>query len=103
MPSSQEARRAVNATFGLRFSNRLDGLPLGNWQGPIESGLGLHLIRIESREEGTLPGLAEIRPVVEREWANKMRLETRRKINEKLLENYEVVIQWPPAPQEEKK
>ncbi len=87
--------RAVDGTFGLRFSARLDELPTGEWQGPIESGFGLHLVRIESRIEGTLPELDEIRPVVEREWANAKRLETRRIINEQLLSEYKVAIEWP--------
>ena len=87
--------RVVNSTFGSGFSDNLDLLPSGQWQGPIESGLGLHLIRLETRVEGTLPDLAEIRPIVEREWAHEKRLETRRIINEQLLNNYEVVIEWP--------
>ncbi len=87
--------RVVDGSFGSGFSGKLDGLSPGDWQGPIQSGLGLHLIRLESREEGTLPDLAEIRPLVEREWANEMRLDTRRKINEQLLDIYDVVIEWP--------
>ena len=87
--------RAVDGTFGPRFSGRLDELPTGEWQGPIESGFGLHLVRIESRMEGTLPELDAIRSVVEREWANAKRLETRRIINEQLLSEYKVAIEWP--------
>jgi len=87
--------RSVDSTFGEGFSRRLDALSTGDWQGPVESGLGLHLVRMESRVEGTLPELADIRPIVEREWANEKRLETRQAINEQLLNDYEVVIEWP--------
>ena len=45
--------------------------------------------------EGTLPELAEIKPMVKREWAHEKRLETRRIINEQLLNDYEVLIEWP--------
>ena len=92
---NQIPRRAVDSNFGSDFSTRLDLLPLKEWHGPIESGLGLHLIRMGTRVEGTLPELAEIRPIVEREWAYGKRLETRRIINERLLNDYEVVIEWP--------
>jgi parvulin-like peptidyl-prolyl isomerase len=85
----------VEGTFGLGFSGKLDGLTLGDWQGPIESGLGIHLIQVQSRMEGALPDLAEIREIVEREWVNERRFEMRRAMNEMLLENYEVVIDWP--------
>jgi hypothetical protein len=87
--------RAVDNTFGTGFARRLDALPVGKWQGPVESGLGLHLVRIARRFEGTLPDLADIRPIVEREWANEQRLEVRGKINDQLLSQYEVVIEWP--------
>lgn len=87
--------RIVNNSFGTGFTENLDALTPGEWQGPVESGLGVHLVRLESRVEGTLPELDEIRPVVEREWANEKRLETRRLINEQLLKDYEVEIEWP--------
>ena len=87
--------RVVDSNFGLGFSDSLDLLPAGDWQGPVESGLGLHLVRVEARVQGTLPDLGDIRPVVEREWAHEKRLETRRIINEQLLNEYDVVIEWP--------
>jgi len=55
----------------------------------------LHLVKITERIEGSLPELADIRPIVEREWANENRLETRRLINDQLLSSYEVTIEWP--------
>ncbi len=97
LPTSFEtaSARAVDGSFGQGFSKLLDALPVGEWEGPIESGLGLHLIRLESRLEGSLPALDDIRPIVEREWANQKRLDTRRQINEQLLQDYDVVIEWP--------
>jgi len=90
-----EPARVVDNTFGIGFSESLDALTPGGWQGPVESGLGLHLVRLETRVEGTLPELAEIKPVVEREWANERRLETRQVVNEQLLKDYVVEIEWP--------
>jgi len=87
--------RVVDGSFGMGFADSLNAIPMGKWQGPVESGLGLHLVRIEERVAGTLPDLADIRPIVEREWANEKRLETRQSINEQLLNDYEVVIEWP--------
>ena len=87
--------RVVDSNFGIDFSNKLDLLPSGLWQGPIESGLGLHLIRMGARVAGTVPDLADIRSIVEREWAHEKRLDSRRIINERLLNDYEIVIEWP--------
>lgn len=90
----QALPRSIDGTFGRGFAERLDGLPAGEWHGPIRSGLGLHLIRIERRTEGRLPALAEIRPSVEREWRNRERIERRRALDERLLEGYEIIVDW---------
>ena len=98
-PSFEEASsQQVDGSFGTGFAATLDDLSTGKWQGPVESGLGLHLIRLASRTESRLPELSDIRPLVEREWANERRLENRRRMNERLVEAYEVVIEWPEAP-----
>jgi parvulin-like peptidyl-prolyl isomerase len=41
----------------------------------VESGFGLHLVRIRERQPGSLPPLAEVREAVEREWRNARRVE----------------------------
>ena len=89
------AGRTVNATFGRGFAEQLDALEMGSWQGPVESGLGVHLVLVQSREPGVVPPLEEIRPVVEREWANEKRIEMREKMNEDLKGDYDIVIEWP--------
>jgi hypothetical protein len=93
-------RREVDRTFGTGFAEMLDSLTPGKWSDPIRSGLGLHLVRLASRIPARLPKLEEIRPLVKREWANQKRLELRRKFNEELLKDHEVVIQWPQPPAE---
>ncbi|MFT5301018.1 MAG: hypothetical protein ACI814_001802 [Mariniblastus sp.] len=97
LPTSfEDARRqAVDGTFGTRFSEKLDDLKVGDWQGPVRSGLGFHLIKIDSRTEGRLPELDQIRQVVEREWSNEKRLSIRKQMNDRLLGEYEITIEWP--------
>jgi hypothetical protein len=97
LPSSFEDadRQAVDGTFGTGFAQKLDELEVGDWQEPVRSGLGWHLVKIESRTNGRLPDLNQIRRVVEREWSNEKRLEIRKQLNERLLKQYEVEIEWP--------
>ena len=47
------------------------------------------------RTEGGLPELDAIRDVVAREWSRTQRLESNRKLHARLLDEYEVVIEWP--------
>jgi hypothetical protein len=47
MFQNQYADRApeqIASTFGSAFAATVDQLPSGSWQGPIESGLGWHLV-----------------------------------------------------------
>ena len=40
----------LDADFGQGFSMILDSLPVGKWTGPVKSGLGFHLVLIESKK-----------------------------------------------------
>ena len=57
----------VQKTFGQAFADRLNGLPLGEWSGPVESAFGLHLVLVDARVEGRAPALAEVRDAVARD------------------------------------
>lgn len=87
--------RRIDATFGAGFAARLDDLETGRWSDPIRSGLGIHLVRIESRRPGAVPDFRTIRPQLEREWSHRNRLKMRDEFNRQLLEGYEVVIEAP--------
>ena len=54
--------------FGSAFVRALDSAPLGEWSGPIASGFGMHLVRLDARTPARLPALAEVREDVERDW-----------------------------------
>lgn len=48
-------------TFGEQFRESVVSLPVGQWQGPVVSGFGLHLVRISRREESRIPEWVEVR------------------------------------------
>ena len=52
----------------VRSCRALDSAPLGEWSGPIASGFGMHLVRLDARTPARLPALAEVREDVERDW-----------------------------------
>jgi len=79
--------------FGERFATKLGELPLGEWQGPVESGYGAHLVLVNERTEGRLPALGEVRDSVRREWQNVQRLEANEKFFQGLLDRYTVVVE----------
>ncbi len=90
-----EPQRGIESSFGIEFAAQLAKLPAGEWSGPIQSGLGRHLVFIEQRTEGRVPALADVREQVLREWENERRTETNHRFLGELLKQYEVTIQWP--------
>jgi peptidyl-prolyl cis-trans isomerase C len=65
----EAARKVVAGELGDDFALAVGKLPAGSgWQGPVESALGWHLVRLTAREPGTLPPLEAIRERVEGDW-----------------------------------
>jgi hypothetical protein len=62
------AAEDLAALFGSAFVHALGRAPLGEWSGPIASGYGMHLVRVEARTPARMPPLAEVRDDVERDW-----------------------------------
>lgn len=87
----------VGRAFGDRFAAALVVLPVGEWQGPVASGYGVHLVRIVTRSEPVTPALGEVRDAVRREWENAERLAARAARMERLRARYDVVVEGLPA------
>ena len=85
----------VARLFGDAFAEALFAQPVGQWVGPIASSYGIHLVRLEALTPGRVPDLAEVRPLVEREWANVRRKELSDAFYESLRAKYQVTIRMP--------
>src|SRR4029453_14089432 len=57
----------VKRLFGKEFADALKALPVGAWQGPLRSGFGVHLVKLNAREAGRRATLDEVRAEVERD------------------------------------
>lgn len=88
----------IGKLLGDKFAKTLGGLPLGQWQGPVESAYGVHLVLVSERQAGQVPALADVRDAVRREWENTRRLEANDKFYRELLKHYTVTIENPAPP-----
>jgi hypothetical protein len=95
LPASEAVKQ-----FGEKFATKLGELSPRQWQGPVESGYGVHLVFVSERTEGHVPELAEVRDAVRREWANTRRLKANEKFYQELLKRYTVTIERPKAADE---
>lgn len=88
----------VANVFGGKFAESLFQLKAGAWQGPIESGLGWHLIWVDSLTPGRVPAFAEVEPSsMKSEWMADQRAEAKRKMFEVMKACYEIVLPGAPA------
>ena len=85
--------RDVAAQFGDGFAGRVAELPVGQWQGPIESGYGLHLVLVGARTDGRAPELDEVRDALRRDWLNERRIAANEAYYQSLLQRYTVTIE----------
>ena len=86
----------IASIFGSAFAAAVDQLRPGSWQGPIESGLGWHLVFVTSATPGRVPSYDEIEPDIKAGWLDEQRAEARRRAFEAMKAHYEIHL--PEAP-----
>lgn len=87
--------REIARHFGDAFAASVLELAPGEWEGPVASAFGLHLVRVESREPGRAPSLDEVRSAVERDWASAEREKANEAFYQALRGRYEVTVEMP--------
>lgn len=86
---------AIAGTFGDEFVLALRRSPVGEWTGPVASGLGLHLVRVNSRTAQEKPSLDKVRQRVTNDWRAAAIARARDEAYRRILEGYDVVIERP--------
>ncbi len=85
----------INRLFGKDFAQKLFEQPIGKWVGPLVSGYGLHLIRIDSRTPSKTATLEIAKQSILEDWT----ADERKKVNDAFISNlrkqYDVVIAKP--------
>lgn len=95
-PSYQgTTKREVARQFGRAFSERLFELPAGSWQGPVESGFGLHLVLISTRTPSRDPDFEHVAFDVRSDYLENRRREIRSAVFSEMRRNYAIEIPGP--------
>ena len=85
----------IDRQFGEGFANRIAQQPLGQWEGPVESGFGAHIVRVRKVSAGSAPSLSKIRQKVENDWREANRKSREGKAYQALLDGYTIRIAKP--------
>ena len=89
---------AIDRRFGTGFFAALEGLPKGEWSGPVGSSFGVHVVRINDALPASMPPLEDVRDEVLREWRAAKASELRDMVYTRLRERYEIVFPGDVAP-----
>ena len=82
----------IAALFGPEFAERLSDLPSGGWQGPVASGYGLHLVKVQARSAEQPVELVAVRTAVLRDFNDERRRTANREVLEQLKERYTITV-----------
>jgi hypothetical protein len=89
----QLTEHGVARLFGKDFAERLFSLQGYGWKGPVLSGYGLHLVRIDSRAEGNFPELDAVRDRVRDEWLAEQRRIMNEAFYNELRKRYQITVE----------
>lgn len=87
-----QSEREVSAAFGEVFAEAVVRLPVGEWQGPVSSGYGLHLVKVVEREESRVPEWREVAGRVISDMEFEAKASSRDQLYQEIAQNYEVVL-----------
>jgi hypothetical protein len=90
---AQETPFEVERLFGKSFAEQIFQLETDTWQGPIESGYGLHLVRVSEKVDALMPELASVIDKVRTDLMFERRQKMNKQIYEKFKERYEIVVE----------
>jgi len=84
--------QAVTSQFGDAFSREVFGLETGQWQGPVASGYGFHLVRISARQDTQPRPYEAARAQVLEDWQREEQTKAGKRFFAELLKKYDVVV-----------
>jgi peptidyl-prolyl cis-trans isomerase C len=82
----------VAKTFGSKFAKAVFQLPCGSWQGPVESGLGWHVVWVDSITPVRVPAFEEVEQAVRTDWLAEQTAECKRRAFAIMKSRYEIVL-----------
>jgi len=93
------APSAIAKEFGPQFAVALEKLKPGSWQGPIESGYGLHLVFVDTVIPGRIPAFEEVESEVKTAWLGDQKAQAWQKAYQEMRAKYTVLLPAPPDKQ----
>lgn len=90
--ADQQTQAMLVRDYGAAFAQQVFALPVGRWQGPITSSLGLHLVRISDRLVPATRSYAADRDQVRQDYARQALNAAQESAYQKIRAHYQIQI-----------
>lgn len=87
------SRTSIANTFGEKFAEALMDLPQRQWEGPVRSAYGLHVVYVHERQKSRLPDLNEVRDRVRLALLSERRRHSKDKFYQTIRDQYEIIVE----------
>jgi hypothetical protein len=97
LPKSMDrsSRAEIAKIFGEPFADAIGNLKPNKWAGPVQSGFGVHLVRITQIAAGVPAQLKDVRRSIENDWHAATIREREEAAYQALLDGYTIKIAKP--------
>ena len=85
-------QQSLTSLFGDVFSRAVFSLEPGQWQGPVASGYGFHLVKVNARNPAQQLSFESVRTQVRNDWQRDQQDKAERQFYARLLKKYDLVV-----------
>ncbi len=89
----RQTRRDLVRALGPEFADAVEALPVGEWQGPIESTRGVHLVRLVERHPLEVATFEQVEPYLRQEWLMSRTRELQKEGVDEIRAGYRIEIE----------
>lgn len=87
-----QTEQDLSAGFGAEFASAVVAQDVGEWEGPIVSGYGLHLVKVERREDSRIPDWTEVGRRIVSDMEFEAKNASRDQLYQEIAQIYEIML-----------
>jgi hypothetical protein len=93
--SSGMTEQEIRSTFGDDFAESIVVQEVGTWEGPVQSGYGLHLVKVTKRQDSRIPEPKEVSARIIGDMEYEARSAAKEQLYQEIAQNYQIMLDRP--------